>query len=690
MHDCCDTNNKQQSHEEHESHGSEKQGHGCHDGDHTEHHAMMAEDFKRRFFIALVISIPVLILSPTIQEWFGFGIAQFTGDKFILFGLASIIALWCGWPFYTNGYEELKEKQLGMMVLVSLAVLTGYLYSVAATFFIDAKDFYWEISTLTLVLLLGHWIEMRAVVGTSGALKELVKLIPPKANLIKSNGNTESVETAQLKVNDMVLVKPGEKVPIDGTIVEGESSVNESLITGESKPVHKKAGDEVIGGSLNVDGALTVRVAKVGEDTALSQIVELVKQAQSSKPKSQKLADRAAHWLTIIAITVGLLTFFAWNFWLGATFVFALTLAITVVVITCPHALGLAIPAVTTITTTLAAKNGILVKDMDGLEQAKDIDWILFDKTGTLTKGEFGVIEILGFGKDEKQVIQIAGSLEAKSEHVIGKAIVVKARALQQKLLEVKNFRAVSGHGITGEISSGQIAVGTAKLIQDNNIEIDQEHVSRVSSLENNGATVVYVASANRLIGAIALADTIKAESKQVISELKSLGKHVAMITGDHVAVAKSVAKDLGIEKYFARVMPEDKVSKVRELQQGGAKVMMVGDGVNDAPALTQSEVGVAIGAGTDVAAASSEIVLVKSNPMDIVKLIKLSEATMSKMKQNLVWAVGYNALAIPVAAGVFFSWGLILRPEWGAIAMTLSSIIVVINALMLRRVKLV
>jgi P-type Cu2+ transporter len=373
---CCsdekeDTEKKEQDHGEHgghEGHGSKKEGHDCHDGDHTEHHAMMAEDFKRRFFIALVISIPVLILSPTIQGWFNFSIAQFTGDKFVLFGLASIIALYTAWPFYTNGYEELKEKQLGMMVLVSLAVLTGYLYSVAATFFIDAKDFYWEISTLTLVLLLGHWIEMRAVVGTSGALKELVKLIPPKANLIKNDGSTEIVETAELKVNDMILIKPGEKVPIDGIIVEGESSINESLITGESKPVAKKVADEVIGGSLNVDGALTVKVAKIGEDTALSQIVELVKTAQSSKPKSQKLADRAAHWLTIIAITVGLLTFFAWNFWFGATFVFALTLAITVVVITCPHALGLAIPAVTTITTTLAAKNGILVKNMDGLE----------------------------------------------------------------------------------------------------------------------------------------------------------------------------------------------------------------------------------------------------------------------------------------------------------------------------------
>jgi len=693
-HDCCGGNshedtNKEQEHNGHEGPGQSKEGHSCHDGDHTEHHAGMARDFKRRFFIALVISIPVLILSPTIQEWFGFSVPEFAGSKFMLFGLASIIALYCGWPFYTNGYEELKEKQLGMMVLVSLAVLTGYLYSVAATFFIDAKDFYWEISTLTLVLLLGHWIEMRAIVGTSGALKELVKLIPPKANLIKSDGSTDVIETSELKVNDMVLVKPGEKVPIDGIIIEGESSINESLITGESKPVAKKVGDQVIGGSLNVDGALTVKVAKVGEDTALSQIVELVKQAQSSKPKSQKLADRAAHWLTIIAITVGLLTFFVWNFWLGATFVFALTLAITVVVITCPHALGLAIPAVTTITTTLAARNGILVKDMNGLEQAKDVDWILFDKTGTLTKGEFRVIEVLGFGKDEKEVLQIAGSLEAKSEHPIAMSIVQKAQSESRKILLVKDFRAIAGQGVVGAVEGSRVAVGTAKLMQDNQIEVNQEQMRRIASLEQNGATVVYVASNTALIGAIALADTIKPESKQAVALLRAMGKQVAMITGDHDAIAKSVSETLGIDKYFSRVLPEDKVRKVRELQKNGQKVMMVGDGVNDAPALTQAEVGVAIGAGTDVAAASSEIVLVKSNPLDIVKLIKLSQATMRKMHQNLFWAVGYNALAIPIASGVFFSWGIVLRPEWGAIAMTVSSVIVVVNALMIRRIKL-
>jgi P-type Cu2+ transporter len=657
--------------------------------DHSEHHAIMARDFKKRFFIALIISIPVLILSPTIQDWFGFSIAQFTGDKFVLFGLASVIALYTAWPFYTNGLDELKEKQLGMMVLVSLAVLTGYLYSVAATFFIDAPDFYWEISTLTLVLLLGHWLEMRAVVGTSGALKELVKLIPPKANKVKDDKATEVVETAELAVNDLVLVKPGEKVPIDGVVIEGQSSINESLITGESKPVHKSKGDGVIGGSLNIDGALTIKVTKTGDDTALAQIVELVKSAQNSQPKTQKLADRAAHYLTLIAIIVGISTFFVWNFWLGASFVFALTLTITVIVITCPHALGLAIPTVTTITSTLAAKNGILVKDMNGLERAKDVDWILFDKTGTLTQGEFGVIEVVGFSVDEEDVIRTAASLEVKSEHVIAQSIVAQSGSERQKLLDVEEFKAIAGHGVTGRVNSEDVVVGTVKLMQDNGIELKQEQVQRISSLEQSGNTVVYVAASGKLVGVIALSDSIKPESKQAIEELKSLGKQVAMITGDHEVVAKSVSEYLGIDKYFAKVLPEDKVNKVKELQKGGQRVMMVGDGVNDAPALTQAEVGVAIGAGTDVAVASSEIVLVKSNPLDIVKLVKLSQATMRKMKQNLVWATGYNLVAIPVAAGVLASWGFFLRPEWGAIAMTASSIIVVINALLLKRVSL-
>jgi len=692
---CCspktektDLSGQEHNHSEH----GDQVGHGEHH-DHTEHHAMMAADFKRRFFIALMVSVPILILSPSIQQWFGFSVPAFTGSNFVLFGLASIIALYASWPFYSHGYGELKDKELGMMVLVSLAVLSGYVYSAATTFFIDAPDFYWEIATLATILLLGHWLEMRAVVGTGGALKELVALIPPTAHRVDENGTVETIKTSALSIGDKVLVKPGEKIPVDGMVVEGTSSVNESLITGESKLMRKKAGDTVIGGSLNVDGSLTVQVSKTGADTAIAQIIELVRGSQSSKPRSQRLADRAAHYLTIVAIVVGLGTFFIWNFWLGASFVFALTLTITVVVITCPHALGLAIPTVTTITSTLAAKNGILIKNMDGLEVARDIDWVLFDKTGTLTQGAFGVSDVLLFG-DENNALQLAASVESRSEHMIAQSIVAYAKDQNLSLREVQDFKAIPGHGVFGRVHVGdgsiaEVVVGTTQLLQDYGIVLERKHLEQVASLEEKGATVIYVASRKKIAAVIALADMVKPESRDAITSLHGLGVHVAMITGDNEAVARSVARELGIEKYFSRVLPEDKVNKVKALQSGGQKVMMVGDGVNDAPALTQADVGVAIGAGTDVAVASADIVLVKSNPSDIVKLINLSHATGVKMKQNLVWATGYNAIAIPVAAGALAHWNFFLRPEWGAIAMTLSSVIVVVNALLLRRVKL-
>jgi len=691
--DCCSSKpaltEQKNSHKEHAGHD----GHEAHH-DHTGHHEAMARDFKRRFFIALIVSIPVLALSPSIQQWFGFGIAEFAGYRFVLFGLASVIALYCAWPFYAHARGEIKEKELGMMTLVSIAVLSGYLYSVAATFFIDAQDFYWEISTLALVLLLGHWLEMRAVVGTAGALGELVKLIPPKANRINKDGSIEAVETVSLVAGDVILVKPGEKVPIDGDITEGESSVNESLITGESKPVQKKTGDAVIGGSLNTDGALTVTVTKTGNDTALAQIVELVRGAQASRPRSQKIADRAAHWLTIIAIVVGAGTFVTWNFWVGSSFVFALTLAITVVVITCPHALGLAIPVVTTITTTLAAKNGILIKNMDGLERARDVEWILFDKTGTLTSGEFGVAEALAFDGDEKMLLAQAAALESRSEHTIARSIVDHALLQNLKLEAIMDFKAIAGGGVVGKVHTGdggvaELAVGTAGLMQKQDIRLEPKQVEAVALREKRGETVIYVGRNGTLAGILALSDTAKDESKQAIQELKKLGKQIAMITGDNEQVAQSIARELGIDTVFARVLPEDKVNKVKELQYHGAKVMMVGDGVNDAPALTQADVGVAIGAGTDVAAASAEIILVKNNPLDVVKLVTLSGATMVKMKQNLAWATGYNVIAIPVAAGALAHWHFFLRPEWGAIAMTFSSVIVVINALLLRRARL-
>jgi Cu2+-exporting ATPase len=651
---------------------------------------MMEEDFKRRFFISLILLGPVLVLSPTIQNWLGFSISRFFGYNYLLFLLASIIALWGAWPFYQGAKEELKKKVFGMMTLVSLAVGSGYLYSLGATFFFEAMDFYWEISTLVAFLLFGHWMEMKAVRRASGALNELVKLIPPKANLIK-NGEIIEKKTEELKVGDMVLVKPGEKVPIDGVVVDGRSNVNEAMITGESKPVSKTKENEVIGGTINIDGSLKVKVAKTGQDTALAQIIRLVKTAQESKPRSQKLADRAAHYLTLTAIVIGLLTFVYWSALTDQGFLFALTLTITVIVIACPHALGLAIPTVTVISSTLAAKNGILVKDMQGVELARKLDYVVFDKTGTLTKGEFGVSDIIQLDDwDEKQILARAAGLDIHSDHFISRAIVNQAKKENLLLKEASNFQSIAGQGVKGEIDGQEIYLGNRALMESLNINLkESDSFFRSPTPKFQGKTVVYLATKNQLKGLIALSDIIKEESKQAVKELKNLGIKVAMLTGDNQSVAEYVAKELGLDTFFAQVLPGDKSNKIKELQKGGKIVAAVGDGINDAPMLTQADIGIAIGAGTDVAVESAEIVLVKNNPLDVVKLIKLSQKTMTKMKQNLAWATGYNIVAIPAAAGIFYKWGIILRPEWGALIMAASSIIVVANALLLKKEKL-
>jgi Cu2+-exporting ATPase len=649
---------------------------------------MMEEDFKKRFFVSLILLGPVLVLSPTIQNWLGFSIPRFFGYNYLLFLLASIIALWGAWPFYQGAKNELEKKVFGMMTLVSLAVGSGYLYSLGATFFFEAMDFYWEISTLVVFLLFGHWMEMKAVRKASGALNELVKLIPPKANLIK-NGEVIGVKTEELKVGDMVLVKPGEKVPIDGVVVDGQSNLNEAMITGESKPVSKTKDNEVIGGTINIDGSLKVKVTKTGQDTALAQIIRLVKTAQKSKPRSQKLADRAAHYLTLTAIVVGLLTFVYWSALTDQGFLFALTLTITVIVIACPHALGLAIPTVTVISSTLAAKNGILVKDMQGVELARQLDYVVFDKTGTLTKGEFGVSNIIQLDDwNEKQILSRAAGLDIHSDHFISRAIVEQAKKENLLLKEASNFQSIAGQGVKGEIEGQEIYLGNRALMESLNIDI-RPVLSRVEELASEGKTVVYLATKDQLKGLIALSDIIKEESKQAVKELKNLGIKVAMLTGDNQLVAEHVAKELGLDTFFAEVLPGDKSNKIKELQEDGKIVAAVGDGINDAPMLTQADIGIAIGAGTDVAVESAEIVLVKNNPLDVVKLIKLSQKTMTKMKQNLAWATGYNIIAIPTAAGIFYKWGIILRPEWGALIMAASSIIVVANALLLRREEL-
>ncbi len=680
----CSVSKKEEAHKEmgHTDHQEMKHE------KHENHHTMMMKEFRRKTLISFIFTIPVLLLSPTIQKWFGLSIPDFGFNTFLLVVFSSIIALYGASPFYRGAVKSLKSRILDMNVLVSLAVISGYLYSLGSTFLFSAADFYWEISTLVLFLVFGHWMEMRAIIGASGALNELVKLIPPKANLVK-DGNIIEVETSEIKVGDILLIRPGEKVAIDGKVIEGETSIDESMITGESKPVSKKNGDEVIGGTINESGSIKIKVEKVGENTALAQIINLVRNAQASKPKTQKLADRAAHYLTLTAIIVGVLTF---TYWFGFTTegaVFALTLTITVFVIACPHALGLAIPTVTSISTTLAAKNGMLIKDMKAMEIAKNLDYVVFDKTGTLTKGEFGVSDIIPFNDwNADDILRKAYALEINSEHVIAKGIVAKAKEKNINLLKVEKFLAISGKGAKGIFEGEEVYIGNETLMKF--LELDTLNVkNELQRLSSQGKTVVYIATKNQIKGLIALSDIIREESYNTVKSLKKLGIKVAMLTGDNKITAQYVAKELGLDTYFAEVLPGEKSSKVVQLQKQGYKVAMVGDGVNDAPALTQADVGIAIGAGTDVAVESAEVVLVKNDPRDIARLIKLSKGTMRKMKQNLAWATGYNTIAIPIAAGVLYPYGVILQPEYAALIMAASSIIVVFNAFMLKKIKL-
>ncbi|OGD97134.1 copper-translocating P-type ATPase [Candidatus Curtissbacteria bacterium RIFCSPHIGHO2_12_FULL_38_9b] len=661
-------------------------------GNHKDHsgHASMEENFKKRFFISLPLTLIILTLSPKIQDWFHFSVT-FPLINLVLFLLASIIVLWAGFPFYQMAKGELSKKNPAMMTLVSLAVLSGYLFSIAATFLFKGESLYWEISTLVLAFLLGHWIEMRAVRGATGALAELAKLIPPTAHLIKGKEIVE-VGTETLKKGDRILVRPGEKIPIDGKVIEGESSINESMVTGESRPVSKKAGESVIGGTINNDGSLTVEVTKTGEETAISQIMELIRQAQESKPPVQKLADRAAGWLTYTALSVGIITFFYW-FFLNpqGTFpaIFAGTLAISVIVIACPHALGLAIPTVTTITTTLAAKNGILIRNMKAAEIARKLNYVVFDKTGTLTEGRFGVTKVVKLNKiAEDAILSLASAVETQSQHSIAQGIVQSAKDKKLKIPNVRNFKSFPGKGAKGIVSGNEILVGNEVFLTEQGLNI-KEFEQRINEVSAD-QTYIWVAQDKKVIGIIILEDVIRIESSKVIKALADMGIKSAMLTGDNEQIAKTVAKKLGVNVYFAQVLPEDKVNKIKELQDKGNIVAMVGDGVNDAASLTQAHVGIAIGAGTDVAVESAEIVLVKNDPLDVVKAIKLSQKTNTKMKQNLAWAAGYNVLAIPIAAGLLYPYGILLRPEWAALLMAASSVIVVANALLLKKEELI
>ncbi len=679
--------------------------HSHRDHQHTEHHehdpssakAMEGHDkhaghsvamFKDKFWLSLMLTIPVLLYSEMIQHWLNFTPPAFFGSPYVPFVFSTIIFFYGGLVFIKSAIGELKAKLPGMMTLISLAIITAYSYSVATQFLIEGEGFFWELATLVTIMLLGHWLEMASVAKAENALDAISKLLPDKADRLV-NGRPTQVLVSELKVGDLVLIRPGASIPIDGVITDGISSVDEAAITGESKPVGKTVNDEVVAGTVNQDGSLTVKVTKLGEDTALAGIMRLVAEAQSSKSNVQVLADKAAFYLTITAIATAIATFI---FWLVAKdSSFALERSVTVLIIACPHALGLAIPLVVSISTALSAKNGLLVRKRLALEAAHKLDWVLFDKTGTLTKGEHGVTNIWATkGYTEEDILHFTASLEQNSEHIVGKGIVRKAEEQHIHLDEVANFKALPGLGVQGTLHGTEVYIAaSSRYIEENRLSVPVDIAKSVKQAAKEGNTEVYLVTNKKVIGALVLADIVRNQSKKAINAIKELGIKTAMITGDSNEVASFVSNQLGLDQYFAEIRPEDKASIVKDLQKNGQKVAMVGDGINDAPALTQADIGIAIGAGTDVAIKSADIILVKSDPQDVVKVINLSKRTYSKMVQNLVWATGYNIFAIPLAAGVLYGAGIVLSPALGAVLMSASTVIVAFNAQLLRRINL-
>lgn len=652
--------------------------------EHNKHAGHSTAMFFRKFWVSLALTIPVVLYADVIEKIFKWSPPDFTGSEYLPLVLGSIVFFYGGWVFLAGAWREMRARLPGMMTLIGIAISAAYLWSVYAVFAVE-ETLFWELTTLVTIMLLGHWLEMRAVSGAQGALKELSKLLPDTADVIR-DGKTETIPLSELREQDTVLVRPGAKIPADGTIVKGESDANESMITGESKPVSKKEGDSVIAGTINGDGALTINVANIGEKTFLAGVMRLVAEAQASKSRLQILSDRAALYLTIVAVTGGIATLAAWLL-SGAEVGFAVARLVAVLVIACPHALGLAVPLVASISTTKAAQNGFLVKQRMALEAARTIDTVLFDKTGTLTKGEFGVGDVWNAnGHTKEEVIQLAASLDALSEHPIAKAVVAKAKELGLSLIEPKKFEALKGKGVKAFVGEKEVMVGGPALLETLGVNIPSELSNQVRDAGKKGQTVIFVLQDRTLLGAAALADIIREESREAIKTLKELGVRTSMITGDSEDVAKWVSQELGIDEYFARVLPHQKSEKVRELQKRGLKVAMVGDGVNDAPALAQADLGIAIGAGTNVAIESAGIILVRNDPRDIVKIIRLSRMTYSKMIQNLFWATGYNVVALPLAAGILASKGILLQPALAALFMSASTVIVAANALLLRR----
>ncbi len=649
---------------------------------HDKHaHHNMISDFKKRFLVCLILTIPVIFLTPHIQHFLGINqYLNYSMDIFALFVFSSIIFFYGGYPFFKGIYNELKSRMPGMMTLVAVAITTAYIYSSAVVFGLKGEIFFLELVTLIDIMLLGHWLEMRSVMGASRALEELVKLLPSSAHKITHHGEIMEVPLNELEVGDQILVKPGEKVPADGQIIHGETTIDESMLTGESEPVYKKSESNVLGGSINGDGSVHVEIMKTGKDSFLSQVINLVEEAQASQSKTQNLADRFAMYLTIIALTGGFITILVWLIAIGADLSFSLERAVTVMVTTCPHALGLAIPLVIAVSTAISASNGLLIRNRTSFEQARNINAIIFDKTGTLTQGEFGVTDIISLNEkiSHDEILKYAASLEVNSEHPIAKGVAAEVK----DHLPVENFKSIPGKGVEGTIQGKTVKAVSSGYLKELGFKIDDE---KVNELMSQGKTTVFVILDGQLGGAIALADIIRPESKDAVKRFKEMGIKCIMITGDKHEVAQWVSNELGLDEYFSEVLPNDKAQKVREIQEAGFVVAMTGDGINDAPALAQADVGIAIGAGTDVAIETADIILVRSNPLDALHIIQLSRSTYRKMVENLAWGAGYNIFAIPLAAGVLSAYGLILTPAMGAVLMSVSTIIVAVNSRFLR-----
>ncbi len=665
------------NHHTHQAHAH--QPHAEHsDGGHDKHAGHNVSDFWKRFIICIIVTIPVLVLSHMIQEWMGFEFT-FPGDKYVLAVLSTFIFLYGGYPFLKGLYDEVKDKAIGMMTLIGIAITVAWAYSVAITFGLPGMDFYWEMATLIDVMLIGHYFEMKSVMGASRSLELLVKMMPSTAHIVR-NGSVKDVGVDQLQKDDVILVKPGEKIPVDGMVIEGESYLDESMLTGESKPVKKQKGSKVIGGAVNSNGSLTIKVTSTGKDNYLNKVVKLVADAQKVKSKTQNFADRAAKVLTFVALGGGAATLAVWLL-LGFPFVFALERMVTVMVISCPHALGLAVPLVVAISTSISAQKGLLIRNRTAFENARLITTIIFDKTGTLTKGshQLNGIKVLNTNYSENELIRLASGIEQNSEHYIATGIMRKAGELNITAPKSEQFNYLPGKGTEGVVEGKDVKVVGPNYLKEHGISVDQ-------IAEELTGTVVYMLVGKEVVGYFTFSDQIREGSFEAVQQLKEAGIKNLLLTGDNEKVAKKVSEELKMDGFLANVLPHEKLEKVKELQQKGEYVAMTGDGVNDAPALAQADVGIAVGSGTDVAAETADIILVNSNPKDIANLIFFGKATYNKMLQNLWWAAGYNILAIPLAAGVLYPWGIMLSPAIGAVLMSVSTIVVAINAQLLKR----